>query len=101
VHSVCWMPCSVGWVVLRSDVSSPLDDTDPSRIRFSPSLLIPSVSQGVERLVDGDSVVLPNGFAIISAVHGHLNTTLKEELGDLLPDFTDEEWKVVKGSSDL
>jgi len=52
-------------------------------------------------LVKGDSIVLPNGFAIISAVHGHLNKTLKEELGDLLPDFTDEEWKVVKGSSDL
>jgi hypothetical protein len=52
-------------------------------------------------LIKGDLIVLSYRSAIILAVHGHLNQTLKEELGDLLPDFTDEEWKVVKGSSDL
>jgi hypothetical protein len=32
---------------------------------------------------------------------GRQNSTLQAELGDLLPDFTAEEWAIVKGSSDL
>jgi len=46
----------------------------------------------------------PDGHGIellFHTVYGHLNKTLKEELGDVLPEFTEEEWKVVKGSSDL